>query len=116
MSMCMNMLHNIITLKPKAKSEYCSELNTVLRISRIRLISQKDLNLVVHMQHDPGGRTAIYFYDTFMWNLFTFILLKLSPPFQFGIWQKDFFFHEPIVSYYVFQEIAEVRSEFCFVL
>jgi hypothetical protein len=90
MSMCMNKLYNIITLKTKAKLEYCSALNLVLRISRIRLSSQKDLNLVVHMQHGPGGRTAIYFYNTFMWNLFTFIVLKLFPPFQFGIWQEDF--------------------------
>jgi len=47
MSKCMNMLYNIITLKRRAKSEYCSALNLVLRISRIWLSSQKDLNLVV---------------------------------------------------------------------
>jgi hypothetical protein len=92
MSMGMNMLYNIFTLKPKAKSEYCSALNLVLRISRIRLSSQKDLNLEVHVQHDSGGSTAIYFYYTFMWNLFTFIVFKLSPPFQFGILQEEFFF------------------------
>jgi hypothetical protein len=85
-----NRLYNIITLKPKAKSEYCAALNLVLRISRIRFPSQKNLNLVVHLQHDPGGSTAIYFCYTFMWNLFAFIVLKLPPPFQFGIWQ--FFF------------------------